>query len=113
MEDVGSSAVDAPCSEPKDPTGETPVLLTEPAEGVPPVVSDPATLGQDIGEFKTSLQKFSYSSGEKYSEFKQGDRPGVIPDGALYYHTVSVNPGWSNKFKRVATIGAHEFYSVR
>jgi ribonuclease D len=36
--------VDAPCSEPKDPTGETPVLLTEPAEGVPPVVSDPATL---------------------------------------------------------------------
>ena len=41
----------------------------------------------------------------------QGDRPGVIPNGALYYHTTAVNPGWSNKFKRVATIGAHEFYA--
>ena len=38
------------------------------------LVSDPATLAQDVGEFKTSLQKFSYVSGEKYSEFKQGDR---------------------------------------
>jgi spore germination cell wall hydrolase CwlJ-like protein len=36
----------------------------------------------------------------------------VIPSTALYYHTVSVNPGWSDKFKRVATIGAHEFYAA-
>ena len=38
------------------------------------LVSDPETLAQDMGEFKTSLQRFSYVTGEKYSEFKQGDR---------------------------------------
>jgi len=38
------------------------------------LVSDPETLAQDMSEFKASLQKFSYVSGEKYSEFKQGDR---------------------------------------
>ena len=48
-----------------------------------------------------------------YAEYQQGDRPGVVPSSALYYHTVSVNPGWSDKFKRVATIGAHEFYASR
>ena len=47
-----------------------------------------------------------------YAEYQQGDRPGVVPSSALYYHTVSVNPGWSDKFKRVATIGAHEFYAA-
>ena len=38
------------------------------------LVSDPETLAQDMGQFKATLQKFSYVSGEKYSEFKQGDR---------------------------------------
>jgi hypothetical protein len=30
----------------------------------------------------------------------------------MYYHTLWVDPDWSNKFRRVATIGAHEFYSA-
>jgi uncharacterized membrane-anchored protein len=38
------------------------------------LVSDPEHLPQDMAEFKTSLEKFSYVSGEKYTEFKQGDR---------------------------------------
>ena len=38
------------------------------------LVSDPASLAQDMAAFKTSLQKFSYVTGEKYSEFKPGDR---------------------------------------
>jgi len=46
-----------------------------------------------------------------FHEFQVGERPGVIPDSALYYHTTSVSPGWGNKFHRVATIGAHIFYS--
>jgi Cell Wall Hydrolase len=46
-----------------------------------------------------------------YKEFKSGDTPGVLPDSALYYHTVSVDPSWSNDYRRVAVIGAHEFYS--
>lgn len=48
-----------------------------------------------------------------YREFAQGERPGVIPSSALYYHTTSVDPAWSDKFTRVATIGAHEFYSAQ
>lgn len=47
-----------------------------------------------------------------YREFQSGDRPGVIPNSALYYHTTSVAPSWSNKFSRVATIGAHVFYAT-
>jgi uncharacterized membrane-anchored protein len=38
------------------------------------LVSDPNTLAQDMAEFKNSLQKFAFVSGEKYSEFKTGDR---------------------------------------
>jgi spore germination cell wall hydrolase CwlJ-like protein len=66
----------------------------------------------DVGTEKAAWNRATKMAAAAYGEFKQGDRPGVIPDGALYYHTTSVNPGWSNKFKRVATIGAHEFYSV-
>jgi ribonuclease D len=36
--------VDASADEPTEPTGADPVPLTEPAEGVPPVVSDPSSL---------------------------------------------------------------------
>ena len=67
----------------------------------------------DMGTEKAAWSRATKMAAVAYSEFKQGDRPGVIPDGALYYHTTSVNPDWSNKFKRVATIGAHEFYSIR
>ena len=42
----------------------------------------------------------------------QGDRPGVVPNSALYYHTTAVAPSWSNKFDRVATIGSHVFYAA-
>ncbi len=38
--------MNAPSAEPAEPTGSNPVPLTEPAEGVPPVVSDPETLRQ-------------------------------------------------------------------
>jgi len=47
-----------------------------------------------------------------YYDFQTGERPGVIPDSALFYHTTSVSPGWGNKFRRVATIGSHIFYSA-
>jgi spore germination cell wall hydrolase CwlJ-like protein len=46
-----------------------------------------------------------------FHEFQAGERPGVIPDSALYYHTTAVSPGWGDKFRRVATIGAHIFYA--
>lgn len=47
-----------------------------------------------------------------YAEFIQGERPGVLPASALFYHTTAVSPNWSNKFTQVATIGSHIFYSA-
>lgn len=38
------------------------------------LVSGVDTLPSDTQEFKTSLQQFSFDSGEKYAEFKPGDK---------------------------------------
>lgn len=38
------------------------------------LVSSPETLAADTEQFKAALQNFDYASGEKYSEFKQGDK---------------------------------------
>lgn len=38
------------------------------------LVSDPNTLSNDVVEFKRSLASFSYSTGEKYGEYKPGDK---------------------------------------
>jgi hypothetical protein len=65
----------------------------------------------DFGTEKGAWTRATRMADAAYREFKEGDTPGVIPRNALYYHTISVNPGWSNKFRRVATIGAHEFYA--
>jgi spore germination cell wall hydrolase CwlJ-like protein len=67
----------------------------------------------DMGTEKAAWNRATKMAAVAYNEFRQGDRPGVIPNTALYYHTVSVNPDRSDTFKRVATIGAHEFYTVR
>ncbi len=66
----------------------------------------------DYGTETGAWNRATKMAAAAYAEYQQGDRPGVIPNSALYYHTVSVNPGWSDKFKRVATIGAHEFYAA-
>jgi spore germination cell wall hydrolase CwlJ-like protein len=63
--------------------------------------------GSEIGAWNKAYKMAQVA----FNEYQQGDRPGVIPNSALYYHTLSVNPDWSDKFRRVATIGAHEFYS--
>lgn len=65
----------------------------------------------DMGTERAAWNKAVKMASVAYGEFKQGDTPGVIPSSALYYHTTSVNPDWSDKFRRVATIGAHEFYA--
>jgi len=38
------------------------------------LVSDPATLAADTQQFRSALQSFDYVAGEKYSEFKSGDK---------------------------------------
>jgi uncharacterized membrane-anchored protein len=38
------------------------------------LVSSPETLDKDVAEFKQMLTAFNFHTGEKYSEFRQGDR---------------------------------------
>jgi uncharacterized membrane-anchored protein len=47
------------------------------------LVADPNTLSKDTQAFKAGLKEFSYVSGEKYSEFKAGDRVAEIGLAAL------------------------------
>ena len=65
----------------------------------------------DMGTERSAWVKASKMAQVAYNEYQQGERPGVVPNSALYYHTTSVNPSWSDKFKRVAAIGAHVFYA--
>ncbi len=65
----------------------------------------------DMGTEQAAWKRASKMALVAFREFQKGDRPGVVPNDALYYHTTSVAPSWSNKFDRVATIGSHVFYS--
>lgn len=68
------------------------------------------------GQADTATERKAWSKAKRiaaaaYSEFQRGQRPGVVPGSALYYHTRSVSPDWSSTYRRVAQIGAHVFYS--
>ena len=47
------------------------------------LVSDPQNLDKDVAEFKSALKGFEYVSGERYSEWKQGERVAAYGLGAL------------------------------
>ena len=47
------------------------------------LVTNPETLDKDLVDFKRALQNFKYVSGEKYSEWKQGDRVAAYGLAAL------------------------------
>lgn len=47
------------------------------------LVSSPDSLDKDLIEFKQALKNFDYVSGEKYSEWKQGDKVAAYGLGAL------------------------------
>jgi hypothetical protein len=66
----------------------------------------------DFGTEQGAWKRASKMAVVAFREFQAGDRPGVIPNSALYYHTTSVAPSWSNKFHKVATIGSHMFYAT-
>ncbi|RYE08735.1 MAG: hypothetical protein EOP22_12000 [Hyphomicrobiales bacterium] len=65
----------------------------------------------DFGTEKGAWNRAVKMAQVAYHEFQNGDRPGVVPNSTLYYHTTAVAPSWSNKFTRVASIGAHLFYA--
>lgn len=47
------------------------------------LVSTPETLEADLAEFKRALKDFDYISGEKYSEWREGDKVAAYGLGAL------------------------------
>lgn len=47
------------------------------------LVSTPETLEADLAEFKRALKDFDYVSGEKYSEWREGDKVAAYGLGAL------------------------------
>lgn len=47
------------------------------------LVTTPATLDTDLRDFKSALKGFDYVSGEKYSEWRQGDKVAAYGLGAL------------------------------
>ena len=63
----------------------------------------------DMATEREAWVKANRIAAAAYSEFQHGQRPGIVPSSALYYHTTSVSTDWG--FKRVAQIGAHVFYS--
>jgi spore germination cell wall hydrolase CwlJ-like protein len=65
----------------------------------------------EIGTERVAWTRAQQMAAVAYKEFKSGQTPGVLPNSAMYYHTTAVDPSWSNDYKRVATIGAHEFYA--
>lgn len=46
-----------------------------------------------------------------YAEYAQGEKIPTLPRSALFYHTTSVRPSWSNTYTQVAQIGSHLFYA--
>jgi spore germination cell wall hydrolase CwlJ-like protein len=66
----------------------------------------------DFGTEKSAWNRATKMAQVAFREFQAGDRPGVVPNSALYYHTTAVAPSWSNKFHRVAAIGSHVFYAT-
>jgi spore germination cell wall hydrolase CwlJ-like protein len=47
---------------------------------------------------------------EKLATMMLEGRARTLTDGATYFHTRSVRPGWSHRMVRTATIGHHLFY---
>lgn len=47
---------------------------------------------------------------EKLAAVMLAGRPRTVTDGATYFHTRSVRPGWARRMTRTAAIGHHYFY---
>jgi spore germination cell wall hydrolase CwlJ-like protein len=64
----------------------------------------------DVGREQTAWRHSLALADDAFREFQRGERPGIVPNSVLFYHTAAVSPDWSTKFRRVAAIGAHVFY---
>lgn len=65
----------------------------------------------DMGKERNAWNRSVKLAETAFYEYQQGERPGIVPSSALFYHTTAVAPKWSHTFQRVAAIGSHVFYS--
>lgn len=56
-------------------------------------------------------EKGAYARVGKIASLLLEGRVPQYSNGALYYHTTQVRPRWSRKFRRVAQVGVHLFYT--
>jgi spore germination cell wall hydrolase CwlJ-like protein len=66
----------------------------------------------DLGRERSAWNRSIKMAEDAFYEFQRGERPGVVPNSVLFYHTTAVAPKWSHTFNRVAAIGSHVFYST-
>ncbi len=66
----------------------------------------------DMGRERSAWNRSLNMAEDAFYEFQRGERPGVVPNSVLFYHTTAVAPKWSHTFRRVAAIGSHVFYAT-
>jgi spore germination cell wall hydrolase CwlJ-like protein len=64
----------------------------------------------DLGREHGAWTKAEELAEAAYDEYAGGERPGIVPANALFYHTTAVRPNWGGMHS-VATIGSHIFYA--
>jgi uncharacterized membrane-anchored protein len=68
------------------------------------LVSDPSSLEQDTREFKALLQGYSFNEGERYTEFRSGDKVAEYGLGALIVGGAAAAAAKTGAFKGLAKI---------
>jgi uncharacterized membrane-anchored protein len=69
------------------------------------VVSDPASLNKDMRAFKDALAGFNFDPGERYSEFRSGDRVAEYGLAALVVGGAAAAAAKGGLFKTIAKFG--------
>jgi uncharacterized membrane-anchored protein len=76
------------------------------------LVSEPERLTQDVAEFKTALAGYEFAAGERYSEWKAGDRVAEYGLGALVLGgaaVVATKSGFLKAFGKLIVVGVVGF----
>ncbi|QPM89062.1 cell wall hydrolase [Pseudooceanicola algae] len=62
------------------------------------------------GRAETISEPRAYARVAKVASIMLAGAPRTLVDGATYYHTTHVNPSWSRRLNKTASIGVHQFY---
>ena len=62
------------------------------------------------GKFETIREPEAFAQSAKIAMIMLKGAPRELTHGAMFYHSQSVSPPWSQNFHRTATIGDHHFY---